>query len=290
MREIEIHDETSQLETVILGIAESFGDQSSNNPKSLYHRQNNTYPTEENVIPEVKSFKDALEKNGVEVLVPNNIQDRNQIFTRDIGFVIDDFFIKANMKKESRKIEIEGITHIIDSFDQTKILTPPPDAFIEGGDIVLWKDYIFVGKSDRTDDAGYEFLKQQFPNKKVIQIPIVISEDYQQNVLHLDCAFQPIGDEYAIFYSDGFLVRPDALLDCFKEHNLIHVNQQQMIDMYPNVFSISKSKVVVEKSFVELKTKLLQKGFDVIEVNYSETSKFSGLLRCSTLPLKRKYN
>ncbi|HLO56026.1 MAG TPA: arginine deiminase-related protein [Saprospiraceae bacterium] len=151
------------------------------------------------------------------------------------------------------------------------------------------ESYIFVGKSDRTNDAGYKFLKQTFPNKKVVQIPLFVSDDYQTNVLHLDCAFQPVGDEYAIFYPKGFLVRPDALLDCFKENNLIQVNQQQMIDMYPNIFSISKSKVVIEKSFIELKTQLLQKGFEVIEVNYGEISKMGGLLRCSTLPLKRKY-
>ena len=288
MLNIEIHDETSQLETVILGIAESYGveKQSSNNPKSMFHRKNGTYPKEEDVLLEVKSFEDALVANGVQVLRPTNIQDQNQIFTRDIGFVIGDFFIKANMKKESRKVEINGISHITNSF---KILTPPDDAFIEGGDIVLWKDYIFVGKSDRTNDAGYEFLKQNFKSKKVVQIPLFVSDDYQTNVLHLDCAFQPIGDDFAIFYADGFSVRPDALLDCFKKENLIQVNQQQMIDMYPNIFSISQSKVVIEKSFVELKTKLLQKGFDVIEVNYSETSKLRGLLRCSTLPLKRKY-
>lgn len=289
MLNIEIHDETSALETVILGIAESYGKdkQSSNNPKSKFHRQSGTYPKEEDVLLEVKSFEDALITNGVQVLRPTNIQNQNQIFTRDIGFVIDDFFIKANMKLPTRKDEINGIKHIINSL---KILIPPDDVSIEGGDIVLWKDYIFVGKSNRTNDAGYEFLKQKFTNKKVVQIPILVSDDYQKNVLHLDCAFQPVGDEFAIFYSEGFPIRPDALLDCFKEDNLIQVNQQQMIDMYPNVFSISKSKVVIEKSFVELKTKLLQKGFEVIEVNYSETSKLSGLLRCSTLPLKRKYN
>ncbi|HLO56025.1 MAG TPA: arginine deiminase-related protein [Saprospiraceae bacterium] len=138
MLNIEIHDETSQLESVILGIAESSGAerQSSNNPKSAFHRLKGTYPNEDDILLEIKSFEDALIANGVQVLRPTNIQDKNQIFTRDIGFVIDDSFIIANMKKENRKIETKGITHIISSF---KTLIPPDDAFIEGGDIVLWK-------------------------------------------------------------------------------------------------------------------------------------------------------
>ena len=58
--------------------------------------------------------------------------------------------------------------------------------------------------------------------------------------------------------------------------------------MFPNIFSISPSKIVLEQGFERLKAGLTKRGYEVFEVRYSETSKLSGLLRCSTLPLKRK--
>jgi N-dimethylarginine dimethylaminohydrolase len=47
---------------------------------------------------------------------------------------------------------------------------------------------------------------------------------------------------------------------------------------------------VVEQGFGRLKSGLIERGYEVFEVDYSETSKLGGLLRCSTLPLKRKEN
>ena len=58
--------------------------------------------------------------------------------------------------------------------------------------------------------------------------------------------------------------------------------------MFPNIFSISPTKIAIEKGFTRLKDELLGRGYEVFEVDYSETSKLGGLLRCSTLPLKRK--
>lgn len=289
MIDIEIHDETSPLEIVILGIGESFDSKVSNNPKTLHHRLNNTFPKEEDVLTEIKTFENVLASNGVTVLRPTTIYNKEQIFTRDIGFVVGDKFIISNMAKESRQTEIIGIQHIIDQIDQTKIIQPPDEVNIEGGDVILWKDYIFVGKSDRTNDAAYHFLRETFPEKKVEQLELVTSDDYRKNVLHLDCAFQPVGENYAIIYPEGFTNKPQVIYDCFGDKNIIIVSSEQAFRMFPNVFSISKKKVVIEQSFIELKEVLLQKGFDVVEVKYNEVSKLSGLLRCSTLPLKRTY-
>ena len=40
----------------------------------------------------MESFKKKLTKHNVEVLRPNNVNDCNQIFARDLGFVISNMF------------------------------------------------------------------------------------------------------------------------------------------------------------------------------------------------------
>ena len=47
------------------------------------------------MVTEMEAFAQVLTKYGVEVYRPELIEDCNQIFTRDIGFVIEDKFIKA---------------------------------------------------------------------------------------------------------------------------------------------------------------------------------------------------
>lgn len=292
MLDLEIHDETSQLEMVILGITTEYGTREvSINPKSNSHLENGTFPLEEELLKEIEEFEDTLLRNGVIVFRPQNIKDLNQIFTRDLGFVIDDVFISPRMGKKRGTKEIEGIEYLINLMHPNKIIREndmPNDATIEGGDVVQYRNIVFVGKSNRTNDAGFNFIKAQFPNKEVIQIEIHISENPEENVLHLDCAFQPIGEDCAIIYEEGIL-DPDKIKVHFKPECIITVTKKQAYRMFPNVFSISPTKIVIEKRFFELKHKLLKRNFEVIEVNYAETSKLGGLLRCSTLPLRRKY-
>lgn len=292
MLNIEIHDETSQLEMVVLGIGTDYGTrEKSINPKSNKHLQEGTFPLEEETLTEIAEFEEALIRNGVIVFRPQNIKNLNQIFARDIGFVIGDTFVAPRMSKERGEKEIQGIEYLINLMNTTKVIREkdmPEDAFIEGGDVMLCGNKIFVGKSKRTNDEGFNFLKKTFTNKEVIQVEIHASENAEENVLHLDCAFQPIGQDCAIIYEEG-IKDLNKIKAHFNEENLISVSKKQAYRMFPNIFSISPNKVVIEKRFFELKHKLLQKNFEIVEVNYAETSKLSGLLRCSTLPLKRKY-
>lgn len=70
--------------------------------------------------------------------------------------------------------------------------------------------------------------------------------------------------------------------------NIITINRNQMYQMYSNVFSISNDLIISEENFSILNHELSKRGFKVETVKYSEISKMSGLLRCSTMPLKRE--
>ena len=136
MLDINITDETSQLKSVIVGTAESLGGtpnpEDAYDPKSREHILNGTYPKEGDLQIEIEGFAKVLQEYDVEVLRPEVIADCNQIFTRDIGFVIDDFFIKPNIL-EKRKREIKGINYIHTQLLEEQLLVPPADARIEGG-------------------------------------------------------------------------------------------------------------------------------------------------------------
>ncbi|MBQ0741494.1 amidinotransferase, partial [Aquimarina celericrescens] len=66
-------------------------------PKSLEHIIAGTYPLEKDMILEMDAFEKVLNKHNVQVFRPSVLKDCNQIFSRDIAFVIDDILFKANI-------------------------------------------------------------------------------------------------------------------------------------------------------------------------------------------------
>lgn len=286
---INIQNETAPLEVVILGIANDMGAPLDINPVSKSHMINGTYPTESDIIEELDTFEHALTQAGVQVLRPKNLKDVEQIFTRDIGFAIDDKFVVANMREPVRQKEYPGIAHITSQISTHDVIRLPEGALVEGGDVIVHNNHVFVGISKRTNWAGYQFLKEQFPNKEVHALPLEVTDSPETNILHLDCAFQPIGDSFAIIYEAGFKSKPEILYQLFSPEQLIQVSLEEKQRMFPNIFSVAPDKVLVEEGFLRLKEELNARGIETIDVRFKETSKLSGLLRCSTLPLRRSH-
>ncbi len=284
-----INNETSELECVVLGIGTNRGKPRSINPMIRKHLAEGTFPTEEDICAEIQTFENVLKQNGVEVLRPIDLQGKEQIFTRDIGFVIEDKFFVSNMKHAVRSEEQEGIQYILDKIEDTQIINIPKEILVEGGDVLVWNDHIFIGISDRTTANSVDFIQSIFPKKTVLGFEITVDQNSpDKNILHLDCTFQPIGTDEAIIYHNGFVKPPKVLLEMFPKEKLIEVDLDEKNQMFPNIFSISPKKIAVEKHFTRLITELKNRGYEVFEVDYRETSKLSGLLRCSTLPLRRK--
>ena len=304
MLKLNVNNETSKLLAVVLGIAKSNGLapklEECYDPKSRENVLANTYPTEIDMVDELNQLREVLVKHNVNVYRPEVINDYNQIFSRDIGFVIDDFFIVANILPD-RSNEIFAIQKVLDLIPKNKIIELPDDCHVEGGDVILNNDYIFIGtydgidysnfKTARTNYKSIKFLKEKFPAKKVISFDLIKSDlEPTKNALHLDCCLQPVGNGKLVACPNAFLKRDqyEWLLNHFGKENILEISLNEMSEMKCNFFSIDTNIVVSEKSFTKLNSWL--RGFDIIveEINYKEISKQGGLLRCSTLPLIRE--
>lgn len=303
MLQLNIQNETSRLRAVVLGTAISNGPtpkpEECYDPKSRQHVLAGTYPKEEDMIKEMESVAEVFKKYDVQVFRPEVIEDYNQIFSRDIGFVIENKFIKANILPD-RDREILAIEHVWMQVPEEDRVTLPEECHVEGGDVMPWNDYIFVGTytaedypsyiTARTNAPAVKALQELFPNKEVKAFELRKSnDDPKENALHLDCCFQPIGKDKAILHKNGFLIESEYqwLVDYFGKENVFEISKEEMYNMNSNVFSIAEDVVISEKNFTRLNTWLREKGFTVEEVPYSEIAKQEGLLRCSTLPLIR---
>jgi len=303
MLKLNVQNETSRLRAVILGTAESNGPtpkiEEAYDPKSVEHIKAGTYPKEEDMILEMEAVASVFEKYKVKVYRPNVIENCNQIFARDIAFVIEDKIVLSNILPDREK-EIDAIQYVLDEIGADNIVRLPEECHVEGGDVMPWNEFIFVGTysgSDypdyitaRTNTDAVIALQEFFPNKTVKSFELRKSNTIaKENALHLDCCFQPIGKDKAIIHKNGFLVESEYewLVNYFGKENIFEISKEEMYHMNSNIFSISENVIISERNFTRLNAWLREHGFTVEEVPYAEISKQEGLLRCSTLPLIR---
>ncbi len=302
---LNIKNETGKLKSVVLGQPKSMGAvpsiADSYDAKSYYSIENNIYPNEADISEEMSAFETVLKKYDVEVFRPNIIKDYNQVFARDVAFVIDDKMIISNVIKD-RADEQDAYRKIFEKVQWRKIINLPETAHVEGGDVIVWNDFLFIGtcysedyrnfKTARTNEYAIEILKEYFPKKRIIDFDLKKNDTKPyEGVLHLDCTFNPVGKDKCIIYKNGFVDESDyhLVIDIFGENNCFHVTDEEMFEMVPNIFSISQEVVVSDETFTRLNAHLRNEwGITVEEIPYREISKMGGLLRCSTMPLVRE--
>lgn len=302
---LNIKNETSKLKAVVIGQPNSMGAtptlEESYDAKSYFTIQQNQYPEEKNIISEMSALEIILQKHGVEVYKPALIKNYNQVFARDVAFVIDNKMIISNIIDE-RYDEQDAYRKIFARVGWKHIINLPETAHIEGGDVIVWNDFVFVGtsyspdyrsyKTARTNEYAIEILKEYFPKKRFIDLDLKKNDqDPYKGILHLDCTFNPIGKDKCIIYKNGFVDQSDyqLIIDIFGEENCFHVTDEEMFAMNPNIFSISPEIVISDHTFTRMNDFLRNEwNFTVEEIPYREISKMGGLLRCSTMPLIRE--
>lgn len=303
MININIENEYSKLKTVILGIADDLGvppkESDAYDPRSLYHIKNNSYPIEDDLLRELDNFYNKLLKHNVDVIRPSNINNCNQIFARDLGFVISNLFFLSNIVP-NRHDELKGIDDTLNNLD-VGVIKLPEFMHIEGGDVIVHNDKVFIGTyieddyssliTARTNYSSIDYLKNMITSKEIIPLELNKSNtDIYKNTLHLDCCFQTISNDKAIICPDGFKNKKDVeyLINYFGQKNTFIATSEETFELTSNVLVISPDVIVTRLKSDRLNSWLENIGVLVEKVNYSNVSKMSGLFRCSTLPLNRE--
>lgn len=224
-------------------------------------------------------FVKVLKAHDIEVIdITPHIELHEQVFTRDIGFCIGDKLITAKM---GDKVRIPEVFHLEEVLSEHDIAYKSfAQESIEGGDVIVDGNKVWVGISERTTFKAADALQSMLPNHQVIKLPI------QERILHLDCAFNCIAPDLAIIYPNAF-----SKLDLkkIKEHyELIEVSDEEEFTLGTNVLSIGNKKVISLPENKLVNQQLRDLGYEVIEVEFNEIIKSGGSFRCCSLPLVRR--
>ena len=281
MLELAIDTEFARLRDVVLADISNFRvTDPVNETQRVYYASNP--PELTHLISEQAAFAKALEGNGVVVRWAISLPECPlQVNTRDIAAVIGGQLVLGRMKYSIRDRELEGIQSIIEQAGD-RVLAAPSQSVLEGGDIVVHRPTIFVGIGERTDSDGYKFVASSF-NSEWEVIPMRL----KPGILHLDTVFNILSDETALLYPDAFDNIPLAFFrDRFSD--VLSVTDREQFDLATNVFALGPKRVIADVRNRRVNDALKQRGFDVIELEFSHTTRIGGSFRCATLPLSRE--
>jgi N-dimethylarginine dimethylaminohydrolase len=298
---LNINSETSKLKEVLIGNSYNFKSplnfRDLYDPTSLLNYLKGKYPNKSQLQSQLSELKKILIKHEVKVHELDT-EDTNQIFARDLGFVIDDNFIVSSIIPDREK-ELNGLRTLLNNIKN--VIKLPKSAHIEGGDVVVTKDHVFIGyydKSDyknqitaRTNKKAIKIIKDSIKKKQVIPIELIKSSVRpSENALHLDCCFQPVSTDKAVMCKEAFVnkIELNFITSYYGEKNIFNVTLDEMSKLYCNFFSINENTVITDKRFKRLIDWFNNIGLNVEKLDFSEVSKLGGLFRCCTLPLYRE--
>ncbi|HWK22598.1 MAG TPA: dimethylarginine dimethylaminohydrolase family protein [Ureibacillus sp.] len=233
----------------------------------------------ERALEQHAEFVNTLKNYDIDViLLPYHKKYPEQVFTRDIGFTLGETIFVANMATDARSGEEDVLKQWLE--DEEISYFNLVKEKIEGGDVIIDRDTIYVGLSNRTDEKATAHIKRLMNNFNVVTIP------FKERYLHLDCVFNVVSPEVALIYPHA-LTQEDIELFASR-YDLIEVSKEEQFQLGTNVLSIGNKRVISLPVNKNVNEQLRKRGFEVIEVDITEIIKSGGSFRCCTLPILRE--
>ena len=295
---LHVHTEWGRLERVVVGHGRDMGVrptvETAYDPTSRSHLAAGTYPGEADVATELDGLAQTLSSRGVDVLRPVDVPELEQVFSRDVGLVIEDVFFRSRMI-EDRQAEWAGIAPLLGDITLEEF---PEEVRVEGGDVLLLEDAIAIGvtrgpelvgkQTARTNAEAAEFLRGRFPHREVMEIELH-KDDHNplRSALHLDCAYMPLGKGDAIISPEAFLEQEQ--LDRLKNRHssIIEISSEEAALLQSNLLHLDARTLLIDPRFQRVGRALESLGYDLIPCPMESVGRMGGLFRCTTLPLNR---
>jgi N-dimethylarginine dimethylaminohydrolase len=194
--------------------------------------------------------------------------------------VIGDTIVLSSLREEPRRGETAVTRPVLERYG-LRVLAPDR-GFVEGGDVFVDGDRIWVGLGSRTDDWGAEWLHRTF-GRDFDVIPLRFGPIHT----HLDTVFGIVG-RHALVYEPAFEA---AALEKIRAGfaDIVPLTDKEQLSAGANVLSLGRQRVLGTEGNASVNEKLRLLGYEVVTVPFSEVTKSGGSVRCDALPVEREF-
>jgi dimethylargininase len=213
----------------------------------------------------------ALEKCGLKVTVLDaDERYPDSVFVEDTAVVTDRCAIIANPGAASRRGEVHEVEEVLSGLyeDVDRIVSP---GSLDGGDVLQVGDHFYVGLTRRTNWEGAEQLSEVLRGYGFTASFVEL-----RRFLHLKTGVAYLGGNDLVVA--GELVANDEL----EGFDKIFVTPEE--EYCANCIRVN-DQVLVAGGCERTKEKIVERGYEVIELEMSEFRKVDGGLTCLSLRL-----
>ena len=203
----------------------------------------------------------------------------DMVFTANAGLVLDNtvvlsrFFHKERQGEEpffQKWFEDQGFT----------VHTLPKDLPFEGaGDALLDREgrWLWAGYGFRSELDSHPYLA------KWLDIEVLSLRLMDERFYHLDTCFCPLAEGYLLYYPPAFDAYSNRMIELrVPEAKRIAVDEADAVNFACNAVNIDRL-IVMNKISEDLKARLGEAGFQILETPLTEFLKAGGAAKCLTL-------
>ncbi len=220
------------------------------------------------ILRQHQSYVEILKSLGLEVLtLPALDGFPDAYFVEDAAIVVPELAIITNPGVQARKGEVDTIETALKAFRKTIRINAP--ATIDGGDILLIDKHLFIGISERTNDAGADSMIEILKPYGYTFDKVPVKEG-----LHFKSSVNYVGKN-TLLISEIF-----AELPFFTNYNQLVIEKDE--EYACNTLLIN-STLITPTGYPKTRKKLETLGLPIIETDTSELRKMDGGLTCMSL-------
>ena len=213
----------------------------------------------------------GLESCGVEVQVLDPLPGHpDALYVEDTAIVLDEVAVLTRPGAESRRGELPTIEAAL-APHRTLLHVEEPGT-VDGGDVCVCDDVLYVGWSDRTNHPGLKQLAHL-----LLEHGCTVKAVEVEGCLHLKSAVTRLD--------------PERLLVCPARLNLERVRGMELVPVPPdepdgaNVLAVG-GRVLCSAAYPRTNELLADRGYDVLELDLSELHKMEAAVTCPSLLLR----
>lgn len=193
----------------------------------------------------------------------------DSVFTQDPALVGKDAVLIGRTREPSRQPE----ARIIEEYfaDQNRQVNHAgPTATLEGGDILVTEEAVFVGITGRTNFEGFKEVQRSFSEVEVR--PVRFSTEF----FHLLSACSYLTDNQILICNR--FVDPLA----FKGVECLSVASEDVVAV--NALPLGENRILTSAGYPRVSKLLQDHGYETIEIDNSEFVKGDGRITCLSSP------
>ncbi len=215
------------------------------------------------------AYVDALRLCGLKVTILEADEDHpDSVFVEDTAVVTDRMAVITRPSPKSRQSEVISMGKTINGLFQ-EIRTIEAPGTLEGGDVMRIGRQFYIGLSERTNKEGARQLVSHLQEFGYAGNTVEMEE-----LLHLKTGVSTLGNNSIL------IDRRLANSEHFKPYQRIQVDSEE--SYAANCVRVNKY-LLFAKGYPKSKQKLVDAGFNLIELDMSEFRKLDGGLSCLSL-------